>query len=557
MHAPGRFPPGTVIAGRFRIDQLLGQGGYGSVFAATQLNLSRRVALKIMHPDVLRRPGALARFEREAVLTQQLAHPNTVRLFDFGRTDQGVPFIVWELLVGRSLEREVAAAGPLPIARVQHIAQQVLKALMEAHGIGIVHRDIKPANIFLSDFAGEPDFVKVLDFGIAHAPSGGGSITAEGVSLGTPTYMAPEQVMDTAVDGRTDLYSLGLVMAELITGEAVFRGVTAMQIAIMQIDDSPVPLSPLVLSSPLGPVISRATQKDPARRFHSAFEMLDVLRGDTTSMPPRTPARYGTFATGPTQSGEGIGYQPTIGVATPAGHALSPATPPAPQPFVTTSASAVHTPDQARPQGAPTGTLDAQLVPPAPKPKGLSFGVGVLLGAVGLALVGGLGWAAAVSWAPTKKKPKKQEQRDETSDDATDDLDDAFEDVVKLDENGIEIKVPGAKMTVAGCKALQDLDKFVISGVGGATLMRRLEPLGYTCTSITLNTVLGQEEATIMMSKIPIGASMITFRQTINGQCAGGALAKDPDTNVNMCVMGVDKPEAQKMMGAMFGPGTP
>jgi serine/threonine-protein kinase len=555
MHAADRFPPGTVIAGRFRIDQLLGQGGYGSVFAATQLNLSRRVALKIMHPDVLRRPEALARFEREAVLTQQLAHPNTVRLFDFGRTDQGVPFIVWELLVGRSLERELATAGPLPVARVRHITQQVLKALMEAHGMGIVHRDIKPANIFLSDFAGEPDFVKVLDFGIAHAPSGSGGITAEGVSLGTPTYMAPEQVMDTAVDGRTDLYSLGLVMAELLAGEAVFRGVTAMQIAMMQIDDKPVPLAPLVQSSPLGPIIVRATQKDPARRFSSAFEMLDVLRGDTSSAPPRAPGRLDTFATGPTQSGEGIAYQPTIGVATPAGHAFLPGSqPPLPRAVVTTSASAVHTPSH-----APTGTLDAQLVPPAPRRKGLSFGTGILLGAVGLALVGGLGWAAAVSWAPTKKTPKKHEQRDETSEerDIDEAMEDAIEDSIKFDENGIEIKVPGAKVSVAGCKAMNDLDKFVISGVGGATLMRRLEPLGYNCASISANRVLGQDEATIMMFKRSSGGAMITFRQVINGQCTGGALAKDPDTSVNVCILNVDKPEAQKMMGAMFGTGTP
>ncbi len=544
MQAADRFPPGTVVAGRFRVDQLIGQGGYGSVYAATQLNLSRRVALKIMHPDVLRRPEALARFEREAVLTQQLAHPNTVRLFDFGRTDHGIPFIVWELLLGRSLERELAMAGPLPVARVHHIAQQVLKALMEAHGVGIVHRDIKPANIFLSDFAGEPDFVKVLDFGIAHAPGGGGGgITAEGVSLGTPTYMAPEQVMDTAVDGRTDIYSLGLVMAELLTGEAVFRGVTAMQIAMMQIDDKPVPLSPLVVASPLGAVIARATQKDPARRFTSAFEMLDVLRAGAAPAPPRAAGSFDADAT--LRSRESLAYQATIGVATPARHAL----PPAPQPVVTTAASPVHTPN------TQSGALAAQLVPPAPKKQGLSVGVGLLLGAIGLAVAGGVGWAAIMSLSPTKATSKKQAPRDETDEerDLDEAMDDAFDESVKVTKDGIEIKAPGVETKLVGCGSMDGLDKFVISGVDGATLMKRLQPLGYRCTAVTFNTVLGEDEATIMMMK-STNAAMITFRKVIDQRCVGGALAKDPDTNVNVCIMNVDKPEAKKMIGAMFGP---
>jgi serine/threonine-protein kinase len=176
------FGPGTVVADRYRIEAKLGEGGYGAVYSAVQLGMDRKVALKLLHPDVLSRKTALERFLREARLAQQLSHPNVVRLLDYGTTREGVPFIAFELLSGRSVERELAGKGALPAARVLHVAQQTLKGLMEAHGLGIVHRDIKPGNLFLCDFAGEPDFVKILDFGIAAAPNEGtrsGPLTLE------------------------------------------------------------------------------------------------------------------------------------------------------------------------------------------------------------------------------------------------------------------------------------------------------------------------------------------------------------------------------------------
>ncbi|MFO0552952.1 MAG: protein kinase [Polyangiaceae bacterium] len=276
--------PGVVIQERYRIESLLGEGGYGAVYVATQLGLGRKVALKILHAEVLARPTARQRFEREAMLAQRLTHPNIVRLFDFGTAADGSPFIVWELLAGRSVEQDLATRGPMPPARVSHLTQQVLKGLAEAHGVGIVHRDIKPANIFLSDFTGEPDFVKVLDFGIAAGPRGDGNtgITQEGISLGTPAYMAPEQVLDQELDGRADLYALGLMMAEMLTAAPVFRGNTALEIALRQIEDIPVPLVGAVRHGPLGHIIARATEKDPTRRFGSALEMLAALRAAST-----------------------------------------------------------------------------------------------------------------------------------------------------------------------------------------------------------------------------------------------------------------------------------
>jgi serine/threonine protein kinase len=202
-----------------------------------------------------------------------------VRLFDFGvdpTTHQS--FIVWEMLEGRSLEAELGRLGPLDWQRVARFATQVLKALIEAHGRGIVHRDIKPANLYLCDFAGEPDFVKVLDFGIAtFSESAGSSITQEGTTLGTPMYMAPEQVLGEPVDARADLYALGLVMAEALSGVPPLTGRSAMEIAMRQLAPEPHVLDPRVLATPLRDVIARAVAKPREQRFASADEMLRAL----------------------------------------------------------------------------------------------------------------------------------------------------------------------------------------------------------------------------------------------------------------------------------------
>ena len=276
---PTKLGPGQVLAGRYRIDRAIGEGGFGAVFAATELSLGRAVALKVLLPHLVAQADGLSRFRREAQLAQQLQHPNTVRLYEYGVTDDSTPFIAWELLKGQPLD-SLLRKGPLPPARVVRIATQVLKSLMEAHGLGIVHRDIKPANIFLSDFSGEPDFVKVLDFGIAKGMPGQGQghttagLTQAGQSLGTPSYMSPEQITGAVTSPAGDLYALGLVMAEALTGEVVFQGESGIQIAVAQISNDPAPLKPEVLRSPLGPIIHRATQKSLDRRYTSAAEML-------------------------------------------------------------------------------------------------------------------------------------------------------------------------------------------------------------------------------------------------------------------------------------------
>jgi serine/threonine-protein kinase len=273
--------PGHVVAGRYELVELLGEGGHGAVYRALQKPLGREVAIKMILAEAMLSEGMLERFTREAALVQRLEHPNTVRIYDFGSSEEGLPFIVFELLRGRTLEQEIAR-GTLTTSRVARVASQVLKSLMEAHALGIVHRDIKPSNILLSDYSGEIDFVKVLDFGVArhNEPGAGGApITRAGQIVGTPSYMAPEQIHGRAIGPEADLYSLGLVMAEAASGARVYDGGTAMEIWMRQTSAEPVPLPPIAVSSALGPVIARATRKVASERYPSAEAMLaDVER---------------------------------------------------------------------------------------------------------------------------------------------------------------------------------------------------------------------------------------------------------------------------------------
>jgi serine/threonine-protein kinase len=272
------FDVGAVMDKRYRIEAEIGIGAQGGVYRASELRLGRAVALKILHPGSVGKGEAEARFLREAKLGRELQHPNTVRLLDFGRDDNGTPYLVYELLEGESLRTILRRDGPIDVKRVVRIAMQVLKSLQEAHSLGIVHRDIKPANIFLARYVGEEDFVKVLDFGIAKASAAQDTpLTAAGESLGTPSYMAPEQVKGEEVGPTVDLYALGLTLAEAVTGSIVVTGASAAAVAMEQAADRPVKLASFVLESPLGAIIQRATAKSRDARFPSASEMLAAV----------------------------------------------------------------------------------------------------------------------------------------------------------------------------------------------------------------------------------------------------------------------------------------
>lgn len=284
-----RAKVGDVIARRYRLEALIGEGGYGAVFQATQLDIGRAVAVKLLRTELTPSSVAVGRFQREARLAQRLEHPNTVRLLDFGQTDSGLPYIGYELLRGRSLGQVVAHDGPLPPARVARIACQALGALMEAHKRGIVHRDIKPENVFLIDFPGAPDFVKILDFGVAKSltslGASGLALTASGEAVGTPGYMAPEQVRGHAVGPATDLYALGLVMAELLLGQPVVTAAKPIDVCVLQASPSPVPLPAKVLDSPLGAVIAKAVAKPLEERYRAAGDMLADIEAAVAVAP--------------------------------------------------------------------------------------------------------------------------------------------------------------------------------------------------------------------------------------------------------------------------------
>ncbi len=277
--------------GRYRIEETIGQGASGCVLRATEIVSGRPVALK-----VLLRASATAgrRFIQEARLLQALRHPNVVALLDASWRDDGPPYLAMELLQGRSLAEVLGDHGPLPEGLVVSIACRVLDALEATHNAGIVHRDIKPANIFIcgSDGVGT---VKLVDFGVAKISQDEAPLSAAGEIIGTPRYMAPEQGNALPVDGRTDLYALGLVMAEMIGGKAVVDHDELIDVLLAQTSEEPLTLPIEVRCAAVGPVIERAISKDKAERFGSARQMRQAIAA-AVSVPAPQPKRRLTTA---------------------------------------------------------------------------------------------------------------------------------------------------------------------------------------------------------------------------------------------------------------------
>ncbi|MBI5497896.1 MAG: serine/threonine protein kinase [Deltaproteobacteria bacterium] len=235
----------AVIDGRYALEGVLGRGGMGVVYRARQLAADRGVAVKIINT---RDDGVVQRFMREARVTARLEHPNIIRVYDSGVSSDGMPFLVMEMLRGHDLRQELRRGKPLALPRAVGIATQALKALHVAHQQGMIHRDIKPANIFLHQAPDEPETAKVMDFGIAHVTQLDGEsmkLTQTGVVLGTPAYMSPEQLQEIPLDGRTDIYSLGIVFYEMLTARAAFRADTPMGLAMKQMQAMPTPVAQL------------------------------------------------------------------------------------------------------------------------------------------------------------------------------------------------------------------------------------------------------------------------------------------------------------------------
>ena len=267
----GRFRAGRVLGGRYEIRSTLGHGGMAEVYQGWDRLLRRDVAIKVLWEGLARDRRFLVRFRREAHAVAALSHASIVSVFDAG-SDAGTPFIVMEMLDGPTLADEIWERGPLPPFEVAHIGGAVAAALSHAHRAGIVHRDVKPANIMLTG-----DGVKVLDFGIAHAVAWT-PVTVPWSLHGTSEYISPEQIRGEAVDGRSDVYSLGVVLFEALTGAAPFSGESALAVAYQHLEQAPPRPSAIVPNVPasLDAIVAKCLAKPPALRYQRA----DHLRAD-------------------------------------------------------------------------------------------------------------------------------------------------------------------------------------------------------------------------------------------------------------------------------------
>ena len=268
--------------GQYALEEKIGAGGMGTVYKARHAMLRRPTAVKVLETGAMS-DAAVARFEREVQITATLTHPNTIAVYDYGRTPEGLFYYAMEYLDGVNLEDLVARYGPLPEPRVTHILRQVCGSLAEAHAAGLIHRDVKPANVFLTARGGMHDFVKVLDFGLAKAVGGGDQahLTATDAIAGTPLYLSPEAISRTeSVDARSDVYAVGAVAYFLLTGTTVFRGGSVVEVCMKHVRESPEPPSARLgraLTPALEQIVLRCLAKEPSDRPVDAAALLQEL----------------------------------------------------------------------------------------------------------------------------------------------------------------------------------------------------------------------------------------------------------------------------------------
>lgn len=275
---------GTTLAGKYRVEDVLGRGGMGVVLGARHAVLGHRVAIKLLTAAASANPTQLARFLREARATLELKSEHVVRVLDEGTTDEGQPFLVMEHLEGEDLHRVLANRGPLPIQEAVEYVLEACDAMVEAHARGIVHRDLKPSNLFLTHRGDGRPLIKVLDFGISklapHDENGEGELTETLAVLGSPGYMAPEQIRSARhADHRADVWGFGVVLFRLLTRKPAFEGEGAMGICAAILSDAPKPIRSLRPEVPeeLAGVIGRCLEKDPAHRYQSVTELARAL----------------------------------------------------------------------------------------------------------------------------------------------------------------------------------------------------------------------------------------------------------------------------------------
>ena len=310
---------GTMLNNRFSVDAKLGEGGFGAVYRGTQSGTNRQVALKLLHPEMTRDENLVARFRREGLVLCNLRDAHTITTYDFDQTPDGTLYIAMELLEGKSLHEIFHAEAPIEWRRMFSIASQMCSSLSEAHAQGIVHRDLKPENIYLENRPGNSEFVKILDFGIAKVMRGDGTtdpkapqLTATGQTLGTLEYMSPEQLMGKQLDGRSDVYAIGVLAYELTTGRLPFpdaKGPAGLITAqLRQVPDAPSVACPAGnIPAAVDGVVLKMLEKDKAKRFadvnelRRACEKLLATDGQMLVVEAPTSSASGHAVTAPSQ----------------------------------------------------------------------------------------------------------------------------------------------------------------------------------------------------------------------------------------------------------------
>ena len=278
---------GTVLGGRYEILQMLGLGGMGAVYKARDKELDRLIALKVIRPEIARHPDALARFRQELLTARQVTHKNVVRIFDIGDSD-GIKFITMEFVAGKDLRSILEERGQLPPAEAIAIIRQVCAALAAAHSANVIHRDLKPGNIMRD----EQGRIVVMDFGLARTLDDSANMTRSGAIVGTVEYMSPEQALANKLDARSDLFTIGLIFYELLTGNIPYKADSALASLIKRTQERAVPVAELDPSIPkaLSDIVVKCLERDPAQRYQTAQEIIDRLdefegrRSSTTTL---------------------------------------------------------------------------------------------------------------------------------------------------------------------------------------------------------------------------------------------------------------------------------
>jgi serine/threonine protein kinase len=285
---------GRTLPGGYVILELVGVGGMGRVYRAEQTTLGRTVAVKIIHPHLVGEENAAARFITEARAASRLNHPNSVGIIDFGKTDDGQLYLVMEFLRGRDLARILSEEGALSLRRIVDVVRQTLAALAEAHSQNIIHRDLKPENVILEPVRSGADFVKVVDFGLAKmrvTEAQQPNITMPGIVCGTPEYMSPEQARGDALDARSDIYAVGVMLYQMLTGRLPFEAESPTQVVLAHLTE--VPKDPRAMApdrqipAPFAELVLKAIAKDPANRFQDADELSAELARTLTQVEDR------------------------------------------------------------------------------------------------------------------------------------------------------------------------------------------------------------------------------------------------------------------------------